>query len=330
MKESTITSVVIGYDRGTGKAQEIHIGKNGKFVVVEGDWLWGAFKRKAKYLTKKNGFNRDEWTLMEAEAIYTIMDAVNGYDPSKGDYKSYLNTVVGNALRDAAKRIADERSVWSLAKSLDACVSTDGEGATHKDRVLDGTGLEANAKLIEEPNCRVISRKLRESKEDERAKRALLRRLAENAVAKPDEDEPDEEPETPAVEAFVEEVPDNDPETEERLDTEHRSMGALHGEAVREMGLVVDEDEKIETSGGKTRLTGFGDSVASFYQNTLHLDEVLVIAKLGPKLQKWCLNMFAGYSPTDAYKAAGIKRTEWYTKALPKLQKAFAHLRYAL
>ena len=277
MKESTIRSVVIGYDRGTGDKQELHIGEDGKFVVIEGDWLWGAFKRKAKYLTKKNGFSREEWTLMESEAIYAIMDAVNGYDPSKGSYKSYLNTVVGNALRDAAKKIADERSIWGSRQSLDAFVGGEDEGATHKDRVLDGAGLEANKKLIGEPKCRVVSRLIKERKEDERAKRALLNRLAAETVAPPDAEEPDDAPETPAAEAFIEEVPDNDPETEERLDTEHRSMEAMHGEAVREMGLGEDEDEKIETSGGKTRLTGFGDSVSALYLNTLHLDVAIVM-----------------------------------------------------
>lgn len=304
-----LKTIILGHDRGTDKPQELHIGEDGRFVVVEGDWLWGAFKRKAKYLTKKNGFSREEWTLMEAEAIYTIMNAVNGYDPSKGDYKSYLNTVVGNALREAAKKIADERSVWSSMKSLDACVGADGEGATHKDRILDGAGLEANAKLIEEPNCRVVSRKLRERKDDERAKRALLRRLAADAVYHEPEDEDTEplDPDTPL---------------------------SPHDVAVREVGYYEDEDEvpitQHQAQGTRHRTTGFGDSLAALYENALHYDVAIVMQGLEPKLRKWCENMFEGYTPTEAYRRAGITRGQWYNTVQPKLQEAFKHLKYAL
>ena len=323
-------TILIGYDRGTGKKQELHLTEEGTYQLIEGDWLWGAFKRKAKHLTKKNGFSYEDWTGMEAIAINDLMTSTDCYDPSKGDRKGYLNTAVANALREAAKAIADERSIWGTRQSLDAFVGGDGEGATHKDRILDGAGLEANKKLIGEPKCRVITRLLRERKEDERAKRALLNRLAAETVVQPDAEESDDSPETPTVDAFAEEMPDNDPETEERLETEHRSMEAMHGEAVREMGLGEDEDEKIETSGGKTRLTGFGDSVSSLYLNTLHLDVAIVMQKLEPRLKRWCELMFEGYTPTEAYKKAGFKTSEWYAKALPNLRKAFAHLRYAL
>lgn len=302
MKDSAIRSVVIGHDRGTGKAQELHIGEDGRFVVIEGDWLWGAFKRKAKYLTKKNGFCREDWTAMEAIAICTIMNAANGYDPSKGDYKRYLNTVVGNALREAAKTIADERSIWSSMKSLDACVGTDGEGATHKDRVLDGAGLEANRKLIGEPKCRVISRLIRERKNDERAKRALLRRLAADAVYREPEDEDTEplDPDAPLT---------------------------PHEEAVREVGYYEDEDE---APGTRHQAPGFGDSPAALYENALHYDVAIVMQGLEPKLRKWCENMFKGYTPTEAYRRAGITRGQWYNTVQPALQKAFQRLKYAL
>lgn len=324
-------TILIGYDRGTGKKQELHLTEEGRYQLVEGDWLWGAFKRKAKYLTKKNGFNRDEWTLMESEAIYDIMTSTDGYNPSKGDYKGYLNTVVGNALRDAAKKIADGRSIWGSRQSLDAFVGGDGEGATHKDRILDGAGLEANKKLIGEPKCRVISRLLRERKEDERAKRALLNRLAAETVVQPDAEEPDDAPETPAADAFVEEVPDNDPETEERLETEHRSMEAMHGEAVREVGLQESEDEDFAPCTSRSaRLSGFGDSVAALYLDALHFDVAIAMQRLEPRLRRWCELMFEGYTPSAAYKKAGIKTGEWYAKALPKLRKAFGHLKYAL
>ena len=83
-------------------------------------------------------------------------------------------------------------------------------------------------------------------------------------------------------------------------------MESMHGEAVREMGLGEDEDEKIETNGGKTRLTGFGDSVSTLYLNALHLDVAIVMQKLEPRLQRWCELMFEGYTPTVAYKNAGI------------------------
>ena len=323
-------TIVLGYDRGTGKAQELHVGDDGRFLMEKDDWLYGAFKRKAKHLTRKNGFNCEEWSGMEALALNDIMTSADGYDPSKGDRKRYLNTVVANALREAARAIADERSVWSSVQSLDAFADADGEGATHKDRILDGAGLEANKKLVGEPRCRVIRRILRERKEDERAKRALLSRLAAETVVQPDAEEPDDAMETPAAEAFVEEVPDVDPETEERLETEHRSAEAMHGEAVREMGLGEDEDEKVETRGGKTRLTGFGDSVTALYLNALHLDVALVVQTLEPRLKRWCELMFKGFTPTEAYKKAGIKTCEWYAKSLPELRKAFRHLRYAL
>ena len=305
-----LRTVVLGHDRGTGRAQELHIGEDGRFVVVEGDWLWGAFKRKAKYLTKKNGFSREDWTAMEAIAICTIMNAVDGYDPSKGDYKGYLNTVVGNALREAAKKIADERSVWGSYQSLDAPLGEDGEGATYLERVLDGAGFAASKKLIDEPKCRVISRLLREHKADERAKMALLRRLADDAVYHEPEDE------------------DADP-----LDPD--APLTPHEEAVREVGYYEDEDEAPaaphQTPGTRCQAPSFGDSVRAFYEFVLHLDVASVVQGLEPeKFRRFCLNMIDGYAVKDAYTLAGITRGQWYNTVQPALQVAFRRLKYAL
>lgn len=305
-----LRTVVLGHDRGTGKAQELHIGEDGRFVVIEGDWLWGAFKRKAKHLAKKNGFSREEWTLMEAEAIYDIMTSTDGYDPSKGDYKGYLNTVVGNALRDAARKIADERSVWGSYLSLDAPLDEEGEGTTHLERVLDGAGFAANGKIWEEPKSRVARRLLREHKEDEHAKRALMRRLADDALCR--------EPE------------DSDPEP-----TDGDEPLSPHDVAVREVGLYEDEDEAPaeprQAQGTKHQAPGFGDSVRALYEFVLHLDVASVVQGLEPeKFKRFCLNMIEGYAVKDAYTLAGITRGQWYNTVQPALKVAFSRLKYAL
>ena len=303
-------TVVLGHDRGTGRAQELHVGEDGRFVVVEGDWLWGAFKRKAKYLTRKNGFSREDWTAMEAIAICTIMNAANGYDPSKGDYKGYLNTVVGNALREAAKAIADERSVWCSYQSLDAPLGEDGDGATHLERVLDGAGFAANGKLWEEPKSRVARRLLREHKADEHAKMALLRRLADDAVY-------------------------HDPEDEDAEPLDPDQPLTPHEEAVREVGYHKDEDEAPAASHQapctRQQAPGFGDTVRAFYEFVLHLDVALVVQGLEPeKYRRFCLNMIDGYEVKYAYMRAGITRGQWYNTVRPALRVAFERLKYAL
>ena len=309
-----VKTVVLGYDRGTGKAQELHVGEDGRFVVVEGDWLWGAFKRKAKYLTKKNGFSREEWTLMEAEAICTILNAANGYDPSKGDYKRYLNAVVGNALRDAAMKIADERGIWGSYESLDAPFGEDGEGATLLERVLDGAGFAANGKLWEEPKSRVARRLLREHKADEHAKKALLRRLAEDADLLGTTDDPDN---------------GGHPEGDDDAPM------SPHDVAVREVGLYEDEDEAPpaphQAQGARRQAPGFGDSARAFYEFVLYLDVASVVQGLEPKkFRQFCLNMIDGYSAKDAYTKAGITRGQWYNSVQPALKVAFRRLKYAL
>lgn len=324
--------LILGFDAGTGAAETLLIDDNGCLGMVEGDWLYGAFKRKAKYYTHKNGFTHEEWSLMEAYALKKIIGVKDGFDPAKAKgkgRKGYLNTIINNVLMEAAQFVADQRSIWGSRQSLDAPIGDESDVATHADRVLDGADFNTNAKLWREPRCRVIRRKLEEMRKDEEAKRRLLSRLAAQMTVKGDEDE-ENESQTPKGDDLGVDPDTLTDEQLERRETEHRTMESMHDEAVSEVGLAEDEDEKIEMAGGKHSTSGFGDSAASVFENTLHLDVVMVLSTLEPRLREWCEKVLAGYSPTDAFKAVRFSKSNYYAYVLPKLRQAFAHLRYAL
>ena len=332
--DTKMKELILGDKAGTGAAETLHIQENGCLGMIEGDWLWGAFKRKAKWLTRKNHLTREEWSLMEDFAIGDLLNTLDGYDPAKakrGGRKGYLNTIIGNALGKAAQYVVDQRSQWSSRQSLDAAVGDSADSMTHVDRLMDGRHLAANEKFWGEPRCRVIRRKLDELKKDEKARKRLLARIAAQTVVVGDEDdEPVVDCPPMVIDLLGVDTDTLDVVETEKRETEHRTMEAMHGDAVAEMGLSEDVDEKVEASGGKVKTSGFGDCAVALFDNAVKLDVALVMGMLEPRLKAWCEKVMEGYSPTEAYRAVRFSKSNFYAYVLPKLKEAFKGLRYAL
>jgi len=269
--------IILGREAGTGAAETLHLEDDGRLAMVRGDWLWRAFGRKAGYLVRKNGFAEDDRLEMEARALAAVLSARDGFDEAKATredgHKRYLNTIVANALVNAAKEVADERGVWSSCLSLDVPLGDLDDGTTHGDMVLANATFAANAKLWSRP----------------------CRRAAATDFADPG----------PAAEPAQ-----ND-----------------HDRAVDEMGLADDTDEKPEAAVRRCAEPGFGDAAAFEREAELRLDVALVMARLPPRLCAWCRKVLEGYSPVDAYRSERFSKTGFYSRALPRLRAAFAHLR---
>lgn len=301
---------------------------------------WETFKKKAKWLTKRNRFSFEEWTLMEAWALADIIGAKLRFDAKKGaSREKYVNTVIGNALARAAQRIADERSVWTRSRASLDSPAGDAEGAmTLCDLVQAQAGVNANAKLGTEPmQVRIRNRINRLKREKDSAALERLRRRLQCADASPDGGE-DEEPRTKPdyiepVTAEEEEAADlgnvgaSDAEDLNRL---AYGLEQQHGDAIEEVGLADDPDEGVESPVHENRMTGYGDCAEAVYLQTLHYDVATLMNEMEPRMKRFCLYVLGGCTMAEAREACRFSRRTFYTEILPALRTAFASLRYAL
>lgn len=280
-------------------------------VMTEGGLLHEMFRRKSGQFARKNGFDDDDRLQMEALALTEILRTRDGYDAGKARGRNgrdaYLKTIIGNALRRAAKVVADERSVWQSRQSLDAPLGDDA-GMTYGDRLADSATSCANAKLWSEPRCRRIGRLMAKAKKN----KCFVQRLEECLSN-------EERPRVPGEGSCL---PDSE--------AEMPMSRSEHDKAVAEMGLAGDEDEIVETKVHRSSPLGFGDCASSVHANTLHLDIAIAMNDLDPQLKAWCRNVLKGCSPVEAYKEAGFSKSNFYAYVLPRLRVAFADFRYAL
>ena len=318
--------------------------QNCRVSITVGSDEWATFKRKAKWLSKMNRFSMEEWTLMEAWAMADILGARLRFDPKKGGSRQkYINTVICNALTKAAQKIADERAIWSKSRvSLDVAMG-EGDGTmTPCDLIQSQATMNANEKLGTEPvQVRVRDRLNKYKREkDFAALERLRRRLQLESAADSLGDEADGD------ETFVSEEDPGGSETggddllgdfpdageADPLELNARSYGMeqQHGEAVEEIGLADDPDERTETPDRENKMTGFGDCAEAVYQATLKIDVAIVMNGLEPKLKRFCRYVQNGYSVSGAYRACRFSKTNFHAYIRPALQEEFKHLRYAL
>lgn len=318
--------------------------QNCRVSITVGSDEWTTFKRKAKWLSKINRFSVEEWTLMEAWAMADILGAKLRFDPKKGGSRQkYVNTVICNSLTKAAQKIADERAIWSKSRvSLDV-VMGEGDGTmTPCDLIQSQVTMDANRKLGTEPvQIRVRDRLNKYKREkDFAALERLRRRLQLESAADSLGDEPDaEDMSESAADPNGGEIVENDllgdlPDVGDadplELNARPYGMEQQHCEAVEEIGLADDPDERIERSDRENKMTGFGDCAEAVYQATLKIDVAIVMNGLEPKLKRFCNYIQKGYSVAEAYRACRFSKTNFHAYIRPALQERFRHLRYAL
>ena len=330
-----------------GGAADLCDKKNNKvndYSMTPGAWAFETFKRKAKWLTRINGFSYEDGTLMEAWAMADILEARDGYDPASGRTREqYYYTVISNALTSAAQKIADSRAVWSNSRrSLDAQSGTGEDTRTVGDLVQAQADTNANEKLGGEPFQIRVRRQINRLKrrKDAEALEKLRRRLQSHGqpVLTDADEHPDEEPRTGPD--FIEDVSAEEEELAERgnvgvsdfedLNRLAYSMHDQHDDAVAEMGLADDPDEDVPEAVHANRLSGFGDCARAVFLEALHRDVVILLNDLDPKLRRWCEYVLRGYSKTEARAACRIGKSSFYDTVIPRLRRAFAGLRYAL
>lgn len=274
-------------------------------------WAWKAFKAKAKFLAMKNHFTADEQSALEAEAVIALLrDKAIVHKPASGKtVEEFLRGVIVRKLRQAAARIADERSVWTESRrSLDAPIGGDGEACALGDLVADGANLNANRMLIGVPRAvrvRKTIKRLRDAKDY-----AALSQYRQ-ALARGGETIPYDSEEVDA------------PSQERALSVAE----ILHAKAVSECGYAPREEDEMPKSSFRMRSVGFRGMPASPTEVGLKGDVRSIIRTLPADLKAWCRSVWENdEEPVAAYKRLHIGKNAYYKKCLPLLRKAFAEL----
>lgn len=258
----------------------------------------------------------------DEDTLRVVSLAVNKYLDTKDEYgadeiakgqthEQYRRGVMSNCVTDAAREIADDRSLWGRDRSsLDATLG-DGEGsATFGDMLATKRDFTAMP-----PTVRI--RNLLKRKETRPAALAMLRLKQREELQKQKDAKAEAEIVTCESAAF------NAPSAGVGFKTDAFSKSALKHEKVDLFG---DDKPFVPPA-----VCSSAEPPDATYRHVLAVDVGLVMQTLTDEERKWCkLILDENYAPREAAKEAKISDTRLSRVIRPSLRKAFAHLRYAL
>jgi len=338
--------LMIGLTATTGTAADPHKENDkGVFEFVEGGKAFKKFKIKAKWLTRRNNFNYEESATMEALALEQLLevDFLGLYRAGKIG-EGYVCTAISHALTNAAQKVADDRRVWGASRqSLDAQVGEGEDSRSFVDLVSSHGDLNRQRKVMGMPRPVAYRWALNRHKRNVAATRKILARLLtdpemtqdlESETAELDEEMKNLVPETAAEKEVAEEESlkhDDFAGDSEDLNKTEFKPDSHHEKAVAEVGYFETDEDWMPQTQHKSSAMGLGSSAEEVYEAMLRIDVALVIEQLEDEKDKaWCRRVLEGWDPADAYRFDFTTKSDFYKKMRPRLQKAFAALKYAV